>query len=125
MKLKTFLIVVAVLTLIDGLEALFVPSMYVASFGSDTNIQGLLGFRAHGVANIAIAILFWTTRNLTSWESLRPTILFGFLLFILGALLNIYAGISMEVDLIVWVAAALNAVFAAVFGYYLFWKKSA
>jgi hypothetical protein len=119
MKLRTLLIVAAVVYLLFAIALLLVPGVMESAYGTSGNAGEMLSDRMFGSALLAFGVLFWLSRDFTG-ASARPLItaaLVGEVVFFLVALMGTLGGVMGATG---WSAVVLGLVFALGFGYYQF-----
>lgn len=125
MKLKTFLIINAVLGEAYGIFMLVFParagSYYLFSAGPEITF----GIRLLGVYLLAAGLLSWFTRNALPTKA-RTDILYTFLAMnVLGFLVALIYQLNNTVNNLGWSTVIIYLLLAAGFGYYLYGKPKA
>ncbi len=119
MKLRTFLMIVAVVAVLYAIGLLLLPGVMDSAYGSGGSPGEMLSDRMFGSALLAFAVLFWLTRDFTG-ASARPIItagLVGEAVFFLVALFGTLGGVMGATG---WSAVLIGLVLALGFAYFQF-----
>lgn len=119
MKLRTFLMIVAVVAVLYAIGLLLVPGVMDSAYGSGGSPGEMLSDRMFGSSLLAFGVLFWLTRDFTG-ASARPIItagLVGEAVFFVVALIGTLGGVMGAAG---WSAVLLGFVFALGFAYFQF-----
>ncbi|WP_336516550.1 hypothetical protein [Pollutibacter soli] len=63
MKLSTYAVISAIVTLVYGFALLFFPVEFVRTYGSDLDAVGTVLARLYGSAMFSFGIVYWLNRN--------------------------------------------------------------
>ncbi len=116
MKLKTLLVVSAVLSGILGIAFLVIPGMFMSflgEMGSATPTQVL------GANFIGFAVLNYFARNVQDVEALRSIVLANLVSDVLGLILGVYAQLTSGGMWFGWLSIAIYLLLVLGFGYFL------
>ena len=126
MKLKTILVINAILLGLFGLIQLFTPDALAAGYGvtldpvAKHNIQNL------GALYLGLAVLSWMARKITDAYALRAILLAFFISYSITMIIGIIDLSRLgSVNVAGWSTVALYLLLLLGFGYYLFVKPSA
>ncbi|MFC2163807.1 hypothetical protein ACFLT2_02275 [Acidobacteriota bacterium] len=119
MKLKTLLVIKALVSLVFGIPILIVPDKLLALFGLTLNADGMFMAREYGGALIGIAALCWFARNSEGARALKAIILFGFYYDLVNLFVSVHAMLSGLMNPLGWGIVAIYLFFTIGFGYFL------
>jgi hypothetical protein len=119
MKLKTLMIIKAVVCLTLGVPILVVPVFLYSLFGASLNPGGVFAARQYGASLMGNLMLTWFAREAAKSEARRAIILGLCLYDAIGFVVTLIALMSGVLGPLGWFAAALYLFFTAGFGYFL------
>ena len=119
MKLKTLLVIKALVSLVFGIPILIVPGKLLALFGLTLNADGMFMAREYGGALLGIAALCWFARNSEGARALKAIILFGFYYDLINFFVSLHANLSGLMNPLGWAIVAIYVFFTIGFGYFL------
>lgn len=119
MKLKTLMIIKAVVCLTLGLPILLVPDFFYSLFGATLGPGGIIAAREYGASLMGNLLLTWFARN--AMESLaRRAIILGLCVYdAIGFVVILVAQTSGLLNPLGWSAVAIYLFFAVGYGYFL------
>jgi hypothetical protein len=122
MKLKTLLIINAVVILVYAVGALFVPATMLMMYGMTSGPGEQLMTRYFGASMLALGLLSWLARNATDAIARRAVIL-AFLVFdTAGAVVSAQGTLSGVMSPLGWQVVAIFLVLLLGFCYFQFAK---
>jgi hypothetical protein len=95
-KLKRFLVLAAIITLINGVSYTLIPGKLLPNYSLEPTASAQLGFRLFGAALLTFGLILWFLRDSREWVAIRG--------LLIGASVGNIAG------LIVTVLATVNGV---------------
>jgi len=119
MKLRTLLIINALLIGGSGITAVLKPAIVCSLYGVDINAEVLMMSQYAGLGSIAVALVAWFCRKVKDPGALKGLLLALFLTFVIGAIITVQNTIS-GVIAFGWPVFVLYAVFAIGYAYFLF-----
>ena len=119
MKLKTLLIIKAIICLCLGIPILIVPEFIYSIFGASLSDGGVFAAREYGAAMIGILMLTWYARNSQESEARWAIVLALFVYDLLGFVVTLIAILSGVLNPLAWLVVALYLALALGFGYFL------
>ncbi len=119
MKLKTLLVIKALVSLTFGIPILIVPDKLLGLFGLTLSADGMFMAREYGGALLGIAVLCWFARNSEGARALKAIILFGFLYDLVNLFVSLHAHLSGLMNPLGWAIVAIYLFFTIGFGYFL------
>jgi hypothetical protein len=126
MKLKTLMIIKAVVCLCLGVPILLLPVFTYSLFGASLNPAGVFAAREYGASLIGNMLLTWFARNAVDSDARRAIILALCVYDAIGLVITLIAQLSGVLGPLGWFAAVIYLFFAIGFGYFLLpQKKSA
>ena len=125
MKLKTMLVIKAVVCLVFGILFLLVPGPLMAFFGVTLDSGGIFVARLYGAALVGNLMLTWFARNDAGSEALRATVLALFVYDAIGFVVALMAVLSGVMNTLGWAIVGLYLLLTLGFGYFQFMKPSA
>lgn len=123
MKLKTLLIIKAIVCLCLGIPILLVPHFMYSIFGASLADGGAFAAREYGAAMIGILMLTWFARNSQESEARWAIILALFVYDAIGFVVTLITILSGVLNPLAWMIVALYLFLALGFGYFLIQKK--
>ena len=124
MKLKTLLMIKAIVCLCLGIPILFVPDFIYSIFGATLVAGGIFAAREYGASMIGILMLTWFARNSQESEARWAIVLGLFVYDAIGVVITLIAILSGTLNTMAWLVVALYLFLAIGFGYFLIPKKS-
>ena len=113
-NLKRFFVVIAVISVLNGILLLLVPYAVLQSYGlvkpGDVDVGAALGFRLLGLTLIGFGLINWFVRASHDWIALRGLLLGGTVGYALGFIVSIWATLSHQLNQAGWVLVVTYAV---------------
>lgn len=125
MKLKTLMVITAIVGLLFGLGFFFAPAWTEASYGVNLDIGGQYIARLLGSVFLALAVLFWLARNSPSSGTRHAIVVSAFVMMVLGLILSIYDRIVGIENALAWSTVAIYLLLRFGYGYFSFIKPNA
>ena len=123
MKIGNFLVLATIVAAGFGLAFLLVPTQLVALYGVKlTPATEVIG-RVVGASNLGLAIIYWSIRNVSGAEAVKPAMLAGLTVSGLICLIVLHATATGLLNTLGWGQVALNGLLALGFGYFYFGKR--
>lgn len=122
MKLKTLMVIKAVVCLALGSLLLLAPGFTYSIFGTSLNDGGTFAAREYGAALIGTLCLTWYARDAAQSQARRAIILHLFIYDAIGALVTLIAQLSGLFNALGWSIVVLYLFFAVGYGYFWFAK---
>jgi hypothetical protein len=119
MKLKTLLIIKAIVCLCFGIPILIVPNFIYSIFGASLTVGGVFAAREYGASMMGNLMLTWFARNSQESEARWAIILALFVYDAFGFFVTLLAIISGALNPLAWLIVALYLFLALGFGYFL------
>lgn len=123
MKLKTLLIIKAIVCLCLGIPILLVPNFIYSIFGATLAAGGVFTAREYGASMMGILMLTWFARNSQESDARWAIVLALFVYDAIGAIVSLIAILSGSVNALGWLVVALYLFLALGFGYFLLAKR--
>jgi hypothetical protein len=123
MKLKTLLIIKAIVCLCLGIPILIVPNFIYSIFGASLTVGGVFAAREYGASMMGNLMLTWFARNSQESEARWAIILALFVYDAFGFFVTLLAIISGTLNPLAWLIVALYLFLALGFGYFLIPKR--
>lgn len=123
MKLKTLLIIKAIVCLCLGIPILFVPDFVYSIFGATLAAGGVFAAREYGASMLGILMLTWFARDSEESKARWAIVLALFVYDAIGAVISLIAVLSGTLNPLGWLVVALYLFLALGFGYFLIPKK--
>ena len=127
MKLKTLMIINAIVAIVFGVVFVMIPSQVLSLYGHGTGeVLDILNYMGQlfGVALIAIGLLTWTARNSDDSEARKAIVFALFVSDCIGFVVTLIGQINCVVNALGWSTVAIYFLLALGFGYFHFSKKS-
>jgi hypothetical protein len=119
MKLKTLLIINAIVLGVSGIFAVLKPAMVCTLYGVDINPEVLMMSQYAGLGSIAVALVAWFSRRIKDSRTLRGILLALLITYAVGMIISVQNTIS-GVIAFGWPVMVLYSVFAIGYAYFLF-----
>ena len=123
MKLKTLLIIKAIVCLCLGVPILLVPNFIYSIFGATLAAGGVFAAREYGASMIGNLMLTWFARNSQESDARWAIILALFVYDAIGVIVTLVAILAGALNPLAWLVVALYLFLALGFGYFLFSKR--
>jgi len=123
MKLKTLLIIKAVVCLGLGIPILLVPNFIYSIFGATLAAGGVFAAREYGASMMGNLMLAWFARDSQESEARWAIVLALFVYDAVGFVVSLIAILSGAINPLGWLVVALYLLLAAGFGYFLLPKQ--
>jgi hypothetical protein len=109
-NLKRFFVVIAVISVLNGLGLLLTPRVVLTTYGIESTAGAILGFRLLGLTLIEFGLINWFVRASHDWIALRGLLLGGTVGYALGLIVSIWATVSHVMNQGGWVLVVTYAV---------------
>ena len=123
MKLKTLLIIKAIVCLCLGVPILLVPNFIYSIFGATLTAGGVFAAREYGASMMGNLMLTWFARNSQESDARWAIILALFVYDAIGVIVTLVAILSGALNPLAWLVVALYLFLALGFGYFLLPKR--
>jgi hypothetical protein len=123
MKLKTLMIIKAIVCLCLGIPILLAPIFFYSLFGASLNPGGVFAAREYGASLIGNLMVTWFARNAIESEARRAIILGLCVYDAIGFVVTLIAQFTGVLGPLGWFAAVIYLFFAVGFGYFLLPQK--
>ncbi len=124
MKLKTLLIIKAVVCLSLGLSILIVPDFIYSIFGATLAAGGVFAAREYGASLMGNLMLTWFARNSEKSDAQWSIILALCVYDAVGFIITLIAIFTGAINYLGWLVVLIYLFFATGFGYFLFPEKA-
>ena len=122
-NLKRFFVVIAVISVLNGIGLLLTPGAVLVTYGIESNSGAVLGFRLLGLTLIEFGLINWFVRKSHDWTALRGLLIGGTVGYVLGFVVSIWATLSHVMNQAGWVLVVTYGVL--LLGYvYSLWAGS-
>ncbi|OFY66218.1 MAG: hypothetical protein A2V64_01855 [Bacteroidetes bacterium RBG_13_43_22] len=123
MKLKTLLIIKAIVCLCFGIPILVVPNFVYSIFGATLAAGGVFAAREYGASMMGNLMLTWFARNSQESDA-RWAIVFALFVYdAFGFVVSLIAILSGAINPLGWLVVVLYLLLASGFGYFLLPKQ--
>lgn len=119
MKLKTLLIIKAIVCLCLGIPILFVPNFVYSIFGASLAAGGVFAAREYGASLMGNLMLTWFARDSQESKARWAIVLALFVYDAIGVVISLIAVLSGVLNPLAWLVVALYLFLALGFGYFL------
>jgi len=123
MKLKTLLIIKAIVCLCLGIPILVVPNFVYSIFGATLAAGGVFAAREYGASMMGNLMLTWFARNSQESEARWAIVLALFVYDAVGFVVSLIAILSGAINPLGWLVVVLYLLLALGFGYFLLPKQ--
>src|SRR4030065_986200 len=123
MKLKTLLIIKAIVCLCFGIPILVVPNFVYSIFGATLAAGGVFAAREYGASMMGNLMLTWFARNSQESDG-RWAIVFALFVYdAFGFVVSLIAILSGAINPLGWLGVVLYLLLGSGFGYFVFPKQ--
>ena len=119
MKLRTFLIIAAVIALSYALGLILMPAFMATTYGIGTSAPEILLARFYGVELLALGLINWLAKDLPV-SSLRPIITGSLIANVVGTIFAIIGTVGGVMNSFGWSSVAIYLLIALGFAYFQF-----
>lgn len=119
MKLRTFLMIVAVIALVYSVGLLLMPVFMETSYGTETSASVVLSDRFFGATLLSLAVITWLAKDLTG-ASVRPIITGSLIGNAVGLVVSLMGTLGGVMNASGWSAVVIYLVFSLGFAYFQF-----
>lgn len=119
MKLRTFLMIVAVIALVYSIGLLLMPVFMETSYGTETSASVVLSDRFFGATLLSLSVITWLARDLTG-ASVRPIITGSLIGNAVGFVVSLMGTLGGVMNASGWSAVVIYLVFVLGFAYFQF-----
>jgi hypothetical protein len=123
MKLKTLLIIKAIVCLCLGIPILLVPNFMYSIFGATLAAGGVFAAREYGASMMGNLMLTWFARNSQESDARWAIVLALFVYDAVGFIIALIAIMSGAINSLGWLIVLLYLLLALGFGYFLLPKR--
>ena len=123
MKLKTLLIIKAIVCLCLGIPILLFPNFTYSIFGATLAAGGVFAAREYGASMMGNLMLTWFARNSQESDARWAIILALFVYDAIGVIVTLVAILSGALNPLAWLVVILYLFLALGFGYFLLPKR--
>ncbi len=122
MKLKTLLIVNAIVSCLFGIVALLAPAQALGLFGVESNPVISILARFTGLGSVAMGLVPWFTRNMELSQAKKTIIPALLICAVIGIFISV-SGLLSDGIKMGWPPAVMYLVYAVVYAWFLFSKS--
>jgi hypothetical protein len=119
MKLKTLLIIKAIVCLCLGIPILVVPNFVYSIFGATLAAGGVFAAREYGASMMGNLMLTWFARNSQESDARWAIVMALFVYDAVGFVVSLIAVLSAAINPLGWLVVVLYLFLALGFGYFL------
>ena len=123
MKLKGLLIFKAIVSLLNGIALLVVPSRYLALIGVSLGVEGAIAARFFGTLLIGIGLICWFSKDGTR-STIGGVLLSLFVTDVIGFILALRIQLAVLMNSLGWIVVIIWGLLALGLGYFRFLKKA-
>jgi hypothetical protein len=109
-NLKRFFVVIAVISVLNGILLLLKPEFVIATYGIEPGTGAALGFRLLGLTLIEFGLINWFVRYSHDWIALRGLLIGGTVGYVLGLVVSLWATLTHLMHPAGWVLVVTYAV---------------
>jgi hypothetical protein len=93
-KLKRFLALAAIITLINGVSYTLIPGKLLPNYSLDPTASAQLGFRLFGAALLTFGLILWFLRDSREWVAIRGLLIGASVGNIAGLIVTVWATVN-------------------------------
>ena len=125
MKLKSLFIANTIVSVPFGIGSVLAPHLFLSLFGATLGPAGALMMQHGGAWLIGIGLLTWFTRNAAESEAGRGIAQALFIAYVVALVVSVLGQLTGVLNVLGWMPVAIQAFFAAGFGYFLLAERRA
>ncbi|MGA2125026.1 MAG: hypothetical protein ABSG76_02640 [Xanthobacteraceae bacterium] len=118
-KLKRFLGIAAIVTVLNGISYALVPSALLPMYGIESSAGAVLGFRLLGAALLTFGLVLWFVRESHDWTALRGLLLGAAVGNAFGIAVSLWAILTGIMNGTGWLFVLTYGIFLAGYAYFL------
>jgi len=118
-KLRLFLGITAVLTVIDGISHALVANALLPIYGIEPGAGAVLGFRLLGATLLTFGLILWFVRESRDWTALRAVLLGAAVGNVVGIVVSLWAILTGIMNGTGWLFVLTYAVYLLGYLYFL------
>lgn len=122
MKLKTFLIVNAIVSCTFGIMALLAPAQVMSLFGVESNPAISMLAQFSGLSSVTLGLVPWFTRKMELSQAQKTIIPAMLICHVIGGIISVLGSLSGAIEM-GWLSSGLYFVFAVGYAWFLFSKS--
>ncbi|MBU0529207.1 hypothetical protein KKF86_05570 [bacterium] len=122
MKIKTLMVINAVITAVYGLAFVIIPERLLLLYGNPVDAPMKYIGQLFGAALIAFAVLSWSARNSSDSEARKAIVLALFIGDAIGFIVALIGQFNAVVNALGWSTVAIYLLLSLGFGYFRFKK---
>jgi len=122
MKLKTFLIVNAIVSCSFGVMALLAPAQVMSLFGVESNPAISMLAQFSGLSSVSLGLVPWFSRKMELSQAQKTIIPAMLICNVIGVIISVLGSLSGTINL-GWITAGLYLIFAISYVWFLFSKS--
>jgi len=123
MKLRSLLIINAIVLGCSGVLAILLPSRVLSLYGVESDPAVQLMAQYAGLGSLVIALLAWFSRNVNDPKAQRAIVLAFLITYVTGTIVSLLGTLAGTMK-IGWAVVGLYLLFAMAYTYMLLIKKS-
>ena len=124
MKIKTLMIITAVIAVVFGFAFVFIPEQFLLLYGNPVTAGMKYIGQLFGAALITFAVLTWSARNSPDNEARKAIVLSLFIGYVIGFIVVLMGQLSCVVNVLGWSTVAIYFLLSLGYGYFHFAKSS-
>src|SRR5580692_10082779 len=109
-NLKRFFVIIAVISVLNGIGLLLIPAKVLATYGIAPTSGAILGFKLLGLTLIEFGLINWFVRKSHDWIALRGLLIGGTVGYALGLIVSIWATVTHVMNPGGWVLVGTYAI---------------
>jgi len=118
-KLKRFLAIAAIVTVLNGVCYALVPNALLPVYGVEPSAGAVLGFRFLGAALLTFGLTLWFVRESHDWTALRSVLLGATVGNVVGIVVSLWAILTGIMNGTGWMFALTYVIFLLGYVYFL------
>jgi preprotein translocase subunit SecY len=123
MKLRTFLLIAGILTMVFGLAFLLFPSLTMSLYGNKLDVSGQFLTRYWGSSFLGLGVMCWFGRYCqVNEKGMHAILLGGIVTTLTGLLVSVFGAFFGVANSAIWTTVALYFLMLIGFGYFYFKK---
>jgi len=118
-KLRRFLGIAAIITVLNGVSYTLVPGALLPSYGIEPTIGAALGFRFLGAALLTFGLILWFLRLTHDWTAQRGLLIGASVGNIVGVIISLWATLTGVMNSAGWLFVVTYGVLLLGYLYFL------
>jgi hypothetical protein len=124
MKLKTFMLIYALVSILFGLGFVFLPGLVLSIYGAEADLSFRYIGQLFGAALVSLAVLAWSLKDAGIAEARKGGVLALLVGEVIGLILAVIGQLNGALNILGWSVVAVYLLLSAGLAYFYFFKPA-